>query len=39
VEQEIKKVFPDDDFFWFENSEIIKSVPELWHCHVFIKLN
>ncbi|MFA6184805.1 MAG: DUF3605 domain-containing protein [Candidatus Shapirobacteria bacterium] len=39
IEKEIKKTFPNNDFFWFENTEVIKSVPEIWHCHVFIKLN
>jgi hypothetical protein len=38
VEDEIKKSFSNNDFFWFENSEIVKSVPEIWHCHVFIKV-
>lgn len=39
IEQKIKKSFPENDFFWFENSEIIKSIPEIWHCHVFVKFN
>ncbi len=38
IEQEIKKSFPNNDFFWFENSEAIKSIPEIWHCHVFVKI-
>jgi len=37
IEKEIKKSFSNSDFFWFENTEVIKSVPEIWHCHVFIK--
>jgi len=37
IEKEIKKSFSNNDFFWFENSEIIKSIPEIWHCHVFVK--
>ena len=39
IESQIKKVFPLKDFFWFENSNAVKSIPEIWHCHVFIKEN
>lgn len=38
IETEIEKVFPQGDYFWFENSEKTKSMPEIWHCQVFIKL-
>jgi len=38
VEQEIKNNFPKNNFFWFENSDKIKSILEIWHCQVFIKL-
>lgn len=37
VENEIKKVFPNQDYFWFENSDIAKSIPEIWHCQIFVK--
>lgn len=39
VESEIEKVFPNKDHFWFVNSVINKSIPEIWHCHIFIKMN
>ena len=38
IESEVRKKFPKEPYFWFENSEMVKSVPEIWHCHVFIKL-
>lgn len=37
VEQEIKKYFPKNLSLWFENIEATKSIPEIWHCHIFIK--
>jgi len=37
IESEINKTFPSKTHFWFENSEANKSVPEIWHCHVFIE--
>lgn len=37
VEVEIKKIFPNKIYLWFENAQAIKSIPEIWHCHVFIK--
>lgn len=37
VEQEIKSRFPQKDYFWFENDPIVKSIPEVWHCHIFVK--
>lgn len=39
IEKEIKNIFSKNDFFYFENTEITKSVPEIWHCQVFVKLN
>lgn len=36
VELKINQIFPGKPYFWFENSETIKSVPEIWHCQVFI---
>ncbi|MDD4785438.1 MAG: DUF3605 domain-containing protein [Candidatus Shapirobacteria bacterium] len=38
IETEIEKKFPKQKYFWFENSTTTKSVPEIWHCQVFIKL-
>jgi len=38
IDTEIKKKFPDKDFFWFENSPDTKSIPQVWHCQVFVKL-
>jgi hypothetical protein len=37
VEAEIIKAFPNKTYFWFENSSATKSVPEIWHCQIFIK--
>ena len=38
IEAKIKSKFPGKDFFWFENSPTTKSIPQVWHCQVFIKL-
>lgn len=37
IESEITKKFPNKEYFWFENIKMIKSVPEIWHCHIFVK--
>lgn len=37
IETEIKKEFAGKSYFWFENSDAIKSIPEIWHCHIFVK--
>ena len=37
IESEIKKKFPNQLSLWFENGEGNKSIPEIWHCHIFIK--
>ena len=37
IESEIVKSFPGKPYFWFENSPQTKSIPEIWHCHVFVK--
>jgi len=37
IELRINQVFPSKPHFWFENSEPTKSVPEIWHCHIFVK--
>lgn len=37
IKSEITKKFPHQEYFWFENSLNTKSVPEIWHCHLFVK--
>jgi len=37
VESIINQKFSSKPYFWFENSEATKSVPEIWHCHIFVK--
>ena len=37
IESKIKQKFPGKDYFWFENSDKTKSMPEIWHCQVFVK--
>lgn len=37
IKSEIDKNFPGKPYFWFENSSATKSVPEIWHCQVFVK--
>jgi hypothetical protein len=37
IENQIKLKFPDNDYFWFENNLIVKSIPDVWHCHIFVK--
>jgi hypothetical protein len=37
VEKEIQKKFSGLEYFWFENCEEAKSIPEVWHCHIFVK--
>ena len=39
IEKELKKEFLGKDYFWFENSPSTKSVPEIWHCHIFVRKN
>ena len=39
IEKEIKKNFPENEFFYFENIEAVKSVPEIWHCQIFVRLD
>jgi hypothetical protein len=38
IENEIEKIFPQKKYFWLENSTPTKSIPEIWHCQVFVKL-
>ncbi len=37
IDLEIKNRFSRQDYFWFENNILNKSIPEVWHCHIFIK--
>jgi len=37
IESEISKKFPNKEYFWFINSSTTKSVPEIWHCQIFVK--
>ena len=37
VEELIKIKFPENDYVWFENAEYVKSIPEVWHCHIFVE--
>ena len=39
IESEIKKQFPTNDYFWFVNPPNNKSVPEIWHCQIFVREN
>jgi hypothetical protein len=39
IENEIKKTFGNKKYFWFENIDEVKSIPEIWHCHIFVKEN
>lgn len=39
IESEIKKAFPNLDYFWFVNHSKNKSIPEIWHCQIFVKEN
>jgi len=37
IESEIEKKFPGKRYLWLENTPQTKSVPEIWHCQVFIE--
>ncbi len=37
IEREINKKFSGKKYFWFENSTVTKSIPEIWHCHIFVQ--
>lgn len=39
IESEIKKKFPNLNYFWFVNPPNNKSIPEIWHCHIFVNEN
>ena len=36
VDNIIRTAYPRSHFFWFENFPKNRSVPEIWHCHVFV---
>jgi hypothetical protein len=36
IELEIAKKFSGKEYFWFENSLPTKSIPEIWHCQIFV---
>ena len=36
IEMEIKKKFPNKDYIWFVNLPNNKSIPEIWHCQIFV---
>ncbi|MEI8067357.1 MAG: hypothetical protein WCG91_00200 [Candidatus Shapirobacteria bacterium] len=38
IESEIERVFPNCDYFYFVNPPNNKSIPEIWHCQIFVKL-
>ncbi len=31
------KIFPQNEWFFTERKINYKSVPEIWHCHIFVK--
>jgi hypothetical protein len=33
----VKKYFPNNEWFYSERKTNHKSVPEIWHCHIFVK--
>ena len=37
IEVEITKKFSGKKYFWLENSLQTKSIPEIWHCHIFVE--
>lgn len=37
IETEIEKSFPNKSYFWFINTPQTKSIPEIWHCQIFVK--
>jgi len=39
IESLIRDKFKNKDYFWFENILETKSIPEIWHCHIFVKEN
>ena len=39
IESEIKKQFHIFNYCWFVNHPKNKSIPEIWHCHIFFNEN
>ncbi len=39
IESLIKNKFKNKPYFWFENSPQTKSIPEIWHCQIFVNEN
>ncbi len=37
IESEIEKTFPGKRYLWLENSHQTKSMPEIWHCQIFVE--
>jgi tRNA G37 N-methylase Trm5 len=38
IDRIIKTSYPDSEFFWYENLPKYRSVPEIWHYHVFVNV-
>ena len=37
IKKHVKKAFPNSEWFYFERKNGYKSVPKIWHSHIFIK--
>ncbi len=37
IEQEVNRIFPEKMWFAVESAPHRKSVPEIWHTHIFVK--
>jgi hypothetical protein len=37
IEEIVKKEFQNLEYFWFINPLNNKSLPEIWHCHIFVR--
>jgi hypothetical protein len=37
INRYVKRDFPNSEWFYSERKVGHKSVPEIWHCHIFIK--
>lgn len=39
-DREISKIvnekFPNEEWFWMERGNAYMSIPEIWHCHIYI---
>ena len=38
VEDEVEEKYPNMDYVWWQNPVNKRSIPEIWHVHVFVKL-